>query len=179
MNLTTDIATLETRLDLVELFLNDSAALMSVVEALLDFPDIDKMLSGLTIILKTSTQRTARKGIDTIIYLRQTLLATQKLLQHLQKIHSTRSNPDEQYALIEVLISIYNHTELHDIQTIVDETITESTTYAKSAHEMRHQECFAIKAGRDGELDLARKTYLQTVEDIYKVLSSRMIALTF
>ena len=37
---------------------------------------------------------------------------------------------------------------------------------------MRHQECFAIRAGRHGLLDVARKTFLQTVEDIYKLAES-------
>jgi hypothetical protein len=34
---------------------------------------------------------------------------------------------------------------------------------------MRHQECFAVKAGKHGLLDVSRKTFLQSVEDIYTV----------
>ena len=36
---------------------------------------------------------------------------------------------------------------------------------------MRHQECFAVKAGRHGLLDVSRKTFLQSVEDIHTVNS--------
>jgi DNA mismatch repair protein MSH4 len=49
-------------------------------------------------------------------------------------------------------------------------SITESTEYSRSAHEMRHQECFALRNGIHGLLDVARKTFLQTVEDIYRVM---------
>ena len=34
---------------------------------------------------------------------------------------------------------------------------------------MRHQECFAVKAGKHGLLDVSRKTFLQSVEDIHMV----------
>lgn len=34
---------------------------------------------------------------------------------------------------------------------------------------MRHQECFAVKAGTNGLLDVSRKTFLQSVEDIHMV----------
>ncbi len=37
------------------------------------FPDLDKMLSGLTTTPKQVTQKTARAGIDTLIYLKQAL----------------------------------------------------------------------------------------------------------
>jgi DNA mismatch repair protein MSH4 len=36
---------------------------------------------------------------------------------------------------------------------------------------MRHQECFALRAGLDGLLDVARKTFLQTVEDIHEKIA--------
>lgn len=33
------------------------------------------------------------------------------------------------------------------------------------------QECFAVNAGIDGLLDVARKTFLQSVEDIHELAS--------
>lgn len=65
---------------------------------------------------------------------------------------------------------------------MIEDSITESTTYSKvklaifklfdakqSAQEMRHQECFALRSGMNGLLDVARTTFLQCVEDIHKV----------
>ena len=40
--------------------------------------------------------------------------------------------------------------------------------FKRNSHEAQHQECFAIVAGMDGMLDVSRKTYLQTVEEIYE-----------
>jgi DNA mismatch repair protein MSH4 len=34
---------------------------------------------------------------------------------------------------------------------------------------MRHQECFAVQPDINGMLDVARKTFLQSVEDIYEL----------
>lgn len=47
--------------------------------------------------------------------------------------------------------------------------LTESTVFSKNSLEMRHNECFALRSGLDGLLDVARKTFLQSVEDIYKL----------
>jgi len=61
---------------------------------------------------------------------------------------------------------------LQAMETSILQMVTESTSYSKSVHEMRHQECFALRAGIHGLLDVSRKTYLQTVEDLYKVLNT-------
>ena len=46
---------------------------------------------------------------------------------------------------------------------------TESTTYSKSSHAMRHQECFALKPNTDGMMDVLRKAFLANVDDIYRL----------
>lgn len=169
------------------------------------------MLSGLTSIPKTQTVRTARKGIDTIIYLKQTIttaamiadsmssLATVhksqlvdlentafNVIENIQRVKpesfthesSTRENSinlpssKQSFILLNTIHEILIHDELQsEISHIIGELISESTAFSKSSHEMKHQECFAIRSGRSGELDVARKTYLQSVEDIYSVWS--------
>jgi len=71
--------------------------------------------------------------------------------------------------LLDAVISSLHSREIGEIAKAIDDVISDSTTFSKSSHEMRHQECFALKGGISGALDIARKTYLQTVEDIYLV----------
>ena len=40
----------------------------------------------------------------------------------------------------------------------------------RSAAQKRIQECFAVRAGVDGMLDVARRTYLDTIEKIHEVI---------
>jgi hypothetical protein len=40
---------------------------------------------------------------------------------------------------------------------------------SKSSIQMQQQECFAVQPGLDGRLDVARKVYVQTIEEIHKL----------
>lgn len=42
--------------------------------------------------------------------------------------------------------------------------------HSRSAAQKRIQECFAVRAGIDGMLDVARRTYLDTIEKIHKLV---------
>lgn len=69
----TDVASLETRLDMVEMLLKNNGIFNEVVEVVGRFPDLDKMLSGLCATPKTCTARTARIGIDTLIFVKHAI----------------------------------------------------------------------------------------------------------
>lgn len=43
--------------------------------------------------------------------------------------------------------------------------------FSRSAAQKRIQECFAVRAGIDGMLDVARRAYLDTTEKIHEVVS--------
>ncbi|CAM9909381.1 unnamed protein product [Hapterophycus canaliculatus] len=49
----------------------------------------------------------------------------------------------------------------------LDTVLTDSASYSRNPAMMRHQECFAVLPDIDGMLDVARKTFLQSMEDIY------------
>lgn len=75
----TDTVTLNTRFDCIELLLSNAKLFKELLQSLSQFPDLDKMLAGLTTVPKTTTFRTARRGIDTLIYLKHTLKQSQDL----------------------------------------------------------------------------------------------------
>ncbi|CAO3657832.1 unnamed protein product [Umbelopsis ramanniana] len=56
-------------------------------------------------------------------------------------------------------------------QTLITESIEEDAGYQKSALGMRHQRCYAVRAGLCGMLDVARQTYREAVNDIYDLVA--------
>ena len=72
------------------------------------------------------------------------------------------------HQLLEAIISALSNPALTEIMNFVTDIFTESTTYCKNSHAMRHQECFALKPNTDGIMDILRKAYLANVDDIYR-----------
>jgi DNA mismatch repair protein MSH4 len=58
---------------------------------------------------------------------------------------------------------------LSRVLNAVKNIFTESTSYSKNSHAMRHQECFALKPNTDGMMDVLRKAFLANVDDIYRL----------
>ncbi|KAJ3021758.1 MutS protein msh4 [Thoreauomyces humboldtii] len=54
----------------------------------------------------------------------------------------------------------------------IDEVINDDVTFQKSAMGLRNQRCYAVKAGFNGLLDVARQTYKETTNDVYELVSS-------
>jgi hypothetical protein len=67
---------------------------------------------------------------------------------------------------------IFRHCDdlsLKNMDSAINQLLNETTTFSKSNIVMKQQECFAIRNGLNGLLDVARATYTQLVEDIYEV----------
>jgi DNA mismatch repair protein MSH4 len=147
---------------------------MEVVALLQQFPDLDKMLSGLTHEPKNITAKTARTGIDTLIFLKQTLRLAPMLAEALHHLAAGGRGSAPAPALVTAVTENLQHPALVTMEQAINALITESTSFSKSVHEMRHQECFALRTGVHGLLDVSRKTFLQTVEDLYQVCPNRL-----
>lgn len=165
--------------------LSSNTVFTDIIDILTKFPDLDKMLIGLTSIPTKITKTSARTSIDTLIFLKEVLLISPSLANTMKRlipnefISNTpqRGNINSSNSLVLTLINNFQHSSFINIKNIIDETLTESTKYSKSPHEMRHEECFALKPGINGLLDVARKTYLQSVEDIYSLCETYSIEL--
>lgn len=147
---------------MVEILLQKNKIFADLVVSLSAFPDLDKMLTGFITVPKTLTAKTAKISIDTLIYLKQTLKVIPSLAAALHDLIEEIPRDVDVCTLMQALYTNLTSPSVNELQDIVDSAITESTTYSKSAHEMRHQECFALRCGLDGLLDVARKSFLQT-----------------
>ncbi|KAJ0336606.1 hypothetical protein KNSL1_013226 [Colletotrichum chrysophilum] len=54
------------------------------------------------------------------------------------------------------------------LRTLIYETIHEDVTHTKKALDQRNQRAFAVKAGVNGLLDVARQAYKENTEDVHK-----------
>jgi DNA mismatch repair protein MSH4 len=80
---------------------------------------------------------------------------------------TTATTGENKYQLAEAIIERFAEEELGEVLEAVKETFTESTVHSKNKHAMRHQECFALRPGTDGMMDVLRKAFLANVDDIY------------
>jgi DNA mismatch repair protein MSH4 len=71
--------------------------------------------------------------------------------------------------LLRAILMTMQNSALPDIMNAVLDIFTESTTFSRNAHAMRHQECFALKPKTDGMMDVIRKAFLANVDDIYRL----------
>lgn len=149
--------------------LRNNKVFCDTVELLRRFPDLDKMLSGLTSVPKQITAKTARAGIDTLIYLKQTLKLAPLLAETLRglvsKTDPASMNPfaiseqqdtfPQEHSNMPLLQAIVTNLQAPPLATLlglINDTLTESTEFSRNSHSMRHQECFALKTSEQLQL---------------------------
>ncbi len=73
------------------------------------------------------------------------------------------------HQLLRAVLLAMKQPALSRVLSAVTDIFTESTSYSKNSHAMRHQECFALKPNTDGMMDVLRKAFLANVDDIYRL----------
>lgn len=73
------------------------------------------------------------------------------------------------HQLLRAILIAMKQPALSRVLDAVSGIFTQSTTYSKNSHAMRHQECFALKPNTDGMMDVLRKAFLANVDDIYRL----------
>ncbi|KAL7537557.1 hypothetical protein ACHAWF_005805, partial [Thalassiosira exigua] len=73
------------------------------------------------------------------------------------------------HQLLRAILVAMRQPALSRVLDAVSDIFTESTSYSKNAHAMRHQECFALRPNTDGMMDVLRKAFLANVDDIYRL----------
>ena len=202
------IETINGRLDSIKILLKSQRATKDIRSLLDRFPDLDVMLTGLNTRPKTLTDKTARIGIDTLIYLKETVnlvtAASGELVRLVSEsnqnsIINNNSNSNSNNGdgdgsgssgsggnsgssstsiLLQAICDAFQQPCLQtNVLSTLQDHLTDSTCYSKSQIEMRHQECFALKRGRNALLDVARTTFQSSVEDIYHLADQYSLAL--
>ena len=214
----TRVDTINTRLDLVDTFLDDEEFFFTVLDRLESLPDVDKMLTNIALVpwkkSKTNedslvTARIASKGISALVCIKSILTSlpafARALDDQLQSIqlregrHLEPCGPNDasgdddkslvtntsslliglggsgevtkpqRHQLLHAIILTMRQPGLSEVLDAVTNIFTDSTSFTRNAHAMRHEECFALKPKTDGMMDVIRKAFLSNVDDIYRL----------
>ncbi|EXX50573.1 MutS family protein MSH4 [Rhizophagus irregularis DAOM 197198w] len=132
-----------------------------MVVALKPFQDIDHLITALIQVPKKPSVKHAEQSINNVIILKHTL----KLINLLKESFTGVQN-----SLLDAIYSLLNDLRLEALEERINDVINEDITYVKSPLALRNQRCYAVRAGFNGLLDVARQTYKETVDDLNEMI---------
>uniref|UniRef100_A0A6N2K4K7 DNA mismatch repair proteins mutS family domain-containing protein n=1 Tax=Salix viminalis TaxID=40686 RepID=A0A6N2K4K7_SALVM len=165
-----DITTINTRLDCLDELMSNEQLFFGLSQALRKFPkETDRVLCHFCFKPKKVTNEVAgadnaRRSqvlISSIILLKTALDALPLLSKALKDAKS--------FLLANVYKTISENEKYFSIRKRVGEVIDEDVLHARAPFIARTQQCFAVKAGIDGLLDIARRTFCDTSEAIHNL----------
>ncbi|KAH8521304.1 hypothetical protein H0E87_002379 [Populus deltoides] len=165
-----DIKTINTRLDCLDELMSNEQLFFGLSQALRKFPkETDRILCHFCFkpkrvtneVLGADNARRSQVLISSIIILKTALDALPLLSKALKNATS--------FLLENVYKTICENEKYVSIRKRVGEVIDEDVLHARVPFVARTQQCFAVKAGIDGLLDIARRTFCDTSEVIHNL----------
>nr|XP_009791561.1 PREDICTED: DNA mismatch repair protein MSH4-like isoform X2 [Nicotiana sylvestris]XP_016465456.1 PREDICTED: DNA mismatch repair protein MSH4-like isoform X2 [Nicotiana tabacum] len=163
-----DIETINTRLNCLDELMSNEQLFFGLSQALRKFPkETDRVLCHFCFkpkrvtneVLASDNGRRNQIMISSIILLKTALDALPLLSQVLKEAKSC--------LLGNVYKSICENEKYTSIRNRIGEVIDEDVLHTRVPFVARTQQCFALKAGVDGLLDMARRSFCDTSEAIY------------
>lgn len=153
---------IDLRMDALQELTSREATFFAVRQALKSFLDVDRLLAQLVTIPTKSSLQLSEQAINNIIQLKQFISCIKPVKDALQDVSST------------LLVDIRNFCRSPDIgriEELLNATINPDITYQKCPIDLRNQKCYAIKAGVNGLLDVARQTFKEATVDVHTLCS--------
>ncbi|CAN8324945.1 unnamed protein product [Cochlearia groenlandica] len=167
-----DIQTINTRLDCLDELMSNEQLFFGLSQVLRKFPkETDRVLCHFCFKPKKVTQavlgfdntRRSQNMISSIILLKTALDALPLLATVLKDAKC--------FLLANVYKTVCGNDKYASIRKKVGEVIIDDVLHARVPYVARTQQCFALKFGIDGFLDIARKTFSDTGEAIHNLAS--------
>ncbi|GMH42445.1 hypothetical protein BSKO_10364 [Bryopsis sp. KO-2023] len=171
----TDIETLSCRYDCVQELVADDEMMFNVGDALAKFPrDMDKMCGNLVIrpsvgggagsaASEASLSRKIASLINSMILLKDVLSALSDLATALGPCRCD---------LLRVILANCSHPTFTDLLEVVQNVLDGDAKRSRSTLVKRIEQCYAVKGGMDGFLDLARANFCRITEQIHDLADS-------
>ncbi|KAJ3294533.1 MutS protein msh4 [Rhizoclosmatium sp. JEL0117] len=159
-----DLETIEARLDAVQALKENPHALSGLRTCLKESVDMDSLITSLLYRPKKHSTKVTETHITALILLKHVLS------KWITSLHDTIV--DLPTPLLELIASNRSNENLARLLSLINERINEDIVWQKSAQGMRNQRCYAIKAGWNGLLDVARQTYRESTNDVYELVAS-------
>lgn len=155
--------TLNTRYDALEELTTKEEMFHAVRQALKPFLDADKILTQLILIPVQPSLKDTEQAINNVIMLKHFVSLIKPVFEALTGCRST---------LLEDTRNLCAPENVDTIQKLIDDVINKDTMYAKQPLDFRNQRTYAVKAGVNGLLDVARQTYRESMTDAYEHIES-------
>ncbi|KAJ3372212.1 MutS protein msh4 [Allomyces arbusculus] len=157
-----DQLAIETRLDAVQEIIETDGLAASLVRALKDLPNVDKLISGFIYVEKTRTVKSAELNLVHLVHLRQLIAALQPL--------RTALAPARNVLLVEAH-RVASDAVFETMDTAMAQVLEPDLAVQTTPIGIRNQRAFAVRTGMHGLLDVARQTYRETTRDIYQLVN--------
>lgn len=148
--------TLNSRYQALEELSTREEMFFAVRSALKPFLDADKMLTQLTLVPMQRTLRDVEQAVNNVILLKQFAGLIKPVFEALV---------GAQAPMLQEIRKLCGSQNVEPLQELIDEAINANTTYARKPLELRNQRTYAVKAGVNGLLDVARLTYKEATTD--------------
>ncbi|KAJ3675546.1 hypothetical protein LUZ60_004588 [Juncus effusus] len=163
-----DIETINARLNCLDELVSNEELFFGLAQGLRKFPkETDKVLCHFCFkpkkvtdeILKPRNGRKSQMLINDIIVLKTALDALPFLSKVLKDAKSS--------VLSNIFKTICENPKYSEMRQRIGEVIDEDVVHSRASFVARTQQCFAIKAGSDGLLDVARQSFCDTTQAIH------------
>ncbi|KAF9983341.1 MutS protein msh4 [Modicella reniformis] len=158
----TDEKTINTRLNCVQELTEAEDTFYALKTSLKAFNDIDHLITSFIQVPTKPSVKHSEQGINRIINLKHTL----KSIEHVAQAVGACEN-----RLLRTIHRLLTDQRLERFSRLIDTVIEQNVVLEKTAIGLRNQRCFAVKAGCNGLLDVARQTYKETINDIFEVVN--------
>ncbi|KAG0296467.1 MutS protein msh4 [Linnemannia gamsii] len=156
----TDERTIQNRLDCVQELSLVENRFYALKASLKTLNDVDHLITSFIQVPTKPSVKHSEQCINRVINLKHTLHALTSVAQSLGL---------GQNRLLVTIHRLLTDSRLEKFSDLIDEVIEKNVVLEKTAVGIRHQRCFAVKAGCNGLLDVARQTYKETCNDILDV----------
>ena len=155
----TDPDTLTTRYDALEELATKEEMFHAARQALKPFLDADKILTQLILIPVQPSLKDTEQTTNNVIMLKQFVSLIKPVFEALTGARSS---------MLEHIRNLSASENIDTIQELIDDVLNTDTAYANKPLDLRHQRTYAVKAGVNGLLDVARQTYRESTADAYE-----------
>ncbi|KAF9990044.1 MutS protein msh4 [Mortierella antarctica] len=154
--------TINTRLDCVQELSQEEEMFFELKRSLKAFHDVDYLITSFIQVPSKPTIKHSEQMINHIINLKHTLRTFAGVAQALVGGQNT---------LLRSTHKALTDPRLAKLSGLIDDVIEQNVVLEKTAVGLRNQRCFAVKAGCNGLLDVARQTYKETINDIFELVN--------
>jgi hypothetical protein len=148
----------------VQYFIQHSTKFIAIVDLLHRLPDLDRFLSTITNSPESLSSKILRARIQGLISLKNTILLCRDIAAAI-----VQPDPVDEISLTLNNIAKNLHNEVLSLMEIsVVNVVNDSEIHMKST-ESKNQECFIIKSGVHGLLDISRENYKKIIAEMYDV----------